>query len=166
MQRAQAIQRGFATTSIAKKKDDTADKAAAVEAAEPAATIAVKDLTQPVAQGSHNETSASTNGVAQNGLNAGLSEWDAREEVRKREEHEEMLDRIKNSSEKEATKVMKVLDYEKRVSSSYQEFYWDDPKDLVCLWLICIASDSHLSAVRSRDRPWATRSKHHSDDRT
>jgi hypothetical protein len=42
-----------------------------------------------------------------------------------------LAEKVKLLSEKEYNKQTKILDYEKRMSSSYAEFFWDDPTDVV-----------------------------------
>lgn len=59
--------------------------------------------------------------------------WDDSEEQKQAEEKLAFAERVKAASEKEAARALKTLEYEKRMSSSYPEFRWDDPLRLVSL---------------------------------
>lgn len=115
-------QRGFATTSIVKKKEPEP---------EPTEIQAETLSTQVNASVDSAVTSIdpTNNGAAQTGTS-----WDDSEEQKEAEEKLAFAERVKAASEREAARALKTLEYEKRMSSSYPEFRWDDPLHLVGFW--------------------------------
>jgi hypothetical protein len=57
--------------------------------------------------------------------------WDDSEAVKAEEERAALAERVRAASEKEASKTLKVIEYEKRVSKSYEDFNWDDQTGIV-----------------------------------
>jgi hypothetical protein len=118
-------QRGFATTSVVKKKDPEPeeDKEAAKDS----------NSNSAIALSTENGTaSTAVNGITSNSTNTAQgSSWDDSEEQKEAEDKLAFAERVKAASEKEAARSMKVLEYEKRMASSYPEFRWDDPLHLV-----------------------------------
>lgn len=112
-------QRGFATTSVVKKKDP-----------EPELAEDVTETAEPLASTSTNSSSAIPESV-KNGQGQTGTSWDDSEEKKEAEEKIAFAERVKAASEKEAARALKPLEYEKRMSSSYPEFRWDDPLRLV-----------------------------------
>lgn len=69
--------------------------------------------------------SAQANGAGSNWDDAGLDTL--------ADQRAALAESIKLSAEKETSKQWKILDYERRVASSYQDFDWDDLYGIVSL---------------------------------
>lgn len=134
-------QRGFATTSVVKKKEPEPE----IEASDdqenvPKASLQSKEGGLNIANtntNSNGTASASIRTATNSGTNGSGSlgqtqtSWDDTEEKKEAEERAAYAERVKSASEKEAARVVKTLEYERRMSSSYAEFRWDDPLHLV-----------------------------------
>lgn len=134
--------RGFATTSVIKKKDDVPAKDAATDPLQtPAADAAAAGVKSGTLTPSTTTAAATSNGSSTPNTARGAGtatppstaagDWDDSDETRQLEEKRELAERVKVASEKEASKVLKVLEYEKRTASVLPEFFWDDRLNLV-----------------------------------
>lgn len=140
-------ERGFATTSIVKKKDLEPE---AVQDAIPE-VVTVKDDPDDTATGTVKP------GTAQASVQAS---WEDSPDKKAQDADQALADKVKALSEKDYNKQIKVLEYEKRVSSSYSEFFWDDPTDVVSehhrVMLRAASAEkcSYHSGTESSSSPW------------
>ena len=84
---------------------------------------------------------ATANGVAHS--------WEDSDEKKAQDAEQALAEKVKSLSEKEYNKQIKILEYEKRMSSSYAEFFWEDPLDVVSA--IYQASFAYVSSYGYRE---------------
>ncbi|KDE09069.1 hypothetical protein MVLG_00787 [Microbotryum lychnidis-dioicae p1A1 Lamole] len=116
--------RGFATVSIPKKKEPEPEESSERTTLENGAvqTEAVASTSQLNAVGTTTETAATVpDGTAATTEEA---EWDA-EEIEKLE-WSRLADKIRSTVDKEVARVLKVIDYERRLSKSLPTYFWTD----------------------------------------
>ncbi|BGP39119.1 hypothetical protein JCM10449v2_003057 [Rhodotorula kratochvilovae] len=117
--------RGFATVSVPKRKDPEEDAAAIDEAAKPA------DGDASAAEGANGEAGAAVAGeggapgAEANGVSQAKDDWDDPEAV-ERKELQELAERIRTSSDKEVSRVVKIFDYERRISKTMPTYLWQE----------------------------------------
>ena len=117
-------ERGFATTSTIKKKDPEPEAVveAVTESSAPNDPVIETATTGDVAT---QEACTTSNGVTDS--------WEDSDEKKAQNAEQALAEKVKSLSEKEFSRQMKILEYEKRMSSSYSEFFWDDPTDVVSI---------------------------------
>lgn len=115
------VERGFATTSIVKKKDPGPETVDGTNLVTEAPEQAVTD--PPAGEGAAVAGHSDSNGNTGN--------WEDHAEKQARDADDALAEKVKALSEKEYNKQIKILEYEKRMSSSYSDFVWDDPTDIV-----------------------------------
>lgn len=117
-----------------KKKDPEPEPDQAEASIETAA--ATSTSTSAITSSATSKGTTQAHGQSSNS-NGGGTNWDDSEEAKEAEEKLAFAERVKTASEKEAARPLKTLEYEKRMASSYPEFRWDDPLNLVgSLYLI------------------------------
>ncbi|GAA6051223.1 hypothetical protein JCM3770_005879 [Rhodotorula araucariae] len=121
--------RGFATVSVPKRKDPEEEAAAAKAAEEEAANAAAAEAA--AAAGANGETGAAelgedgAAGAAANGASQAKDDWDDPEAVEKKE-LQELAERIRTSSDKEISRIVKIFDYERRISKTMPSYFWQE----------------------------------------
>ncbi|KAM0788761.1 hypothetical protein ACM66B_002852 [Microbotryomycetes sp. NB124-2] len=122
--------RGFATVSVPRKKADSDDEAtpSASGTATPAEG-AVGDDTGTGARAATTATAINADNATETLINGGATratrdEWD--QEAVESQELQELADRVKPLIDKEVSRLMKVIDYEKRLSKTLPSYVWSE----------------------------------------
>lgn len=136
-------ERGFATTSTIKKKEPEVEVAVENESDSTSVSGASSfNLPQGAsasgaALGKESSLSngqplrGTTNSCTAAAAASAIGDWDATHERTALEASQALAERVKAASEKEASKQLKIYEYDRRVAKEYPEFVWDDPTGIV-----------------------------------
>jgi len=133
-------ERGFATTSTIKKKEPEVE---AVANEIPTTAGDSNGLGQSVPSSKQPEKGhekANDNGVSHS--------WEDSDEKKAQDAEQALAEKVKSLSEKEYNKQIKILEYEKRMSSSYAEFFWEDPLDVRDRVVKVALAESHVANLQ------------------
>ncbi|GAA6031102.1 hypothetical protein JCM8097_004004 [Rhodosporidiobolus ruineniae] len=117
--KALGAQRGFATTSVPRKKDPEADAAAEAAAGEGGSAAdggeaGENGVKEDKVNGQNNEVKG---GQAADGVEAKKDDWDDPEAIEQRD-LQALAERIRPGCDKEISRVVKVIEYERRISKT------------------------------------------------
>ncbi|GAA5993713.1 hypothetical protein JCM10908_001342 [Rhodotorula pacifica] len=132
--------RGFATVSVPRRVDPVAEEAAAddadatstegAEGADGAGVNGADKASTAVGSGAAGAAAAAGGvngaGAAGTGADAKKGDWDDSPEALERKELQELAERIKPGCDKEISRIVKVYEYERRMSKTLPSFAWHE----------------------------------------
>ncbi|GAA5943107.1 hypothetical protein JCM1841_003894 [Sporobolomyces salmonicolor] len=124
--------RGFATTSVPRRKDPEEEAREAAAKAEAAAAAAAKGAAEEGAGGAANgagegerEGQAEQEGAGANGAAAAAQEeWDP--EASEKQALQALAEKVRPACDKEINRVVKVIEYERRLSKTMSGYAWTE----------------------------------------